>query len=192
MLHVAVLLFEPLNVASRGCPTSDAICGPTFCIILQTRGTSSWQSIASDFAYLRVTRLALAQSTCASSGAQTHFTAVACLASSCRRLQLLLDGIRKLFRVLSFDLLGRSAIGLSGTTSFLRHLAGDSPKWTGRSRGVEGRSRSVFKPSNLSFVELQGRCDNANVLYWRCRIQRKRVVLLFVPFSRKLGRGVAK
>jgi hypothetical protein len=124
--------------------------------------------------------------------AQTHLTAVACLAGSCRRLQLLLDGIRKLLRMLSFDLLGRSASGLSGTGSFLRHLADDSPKWTGRSRGVEGRSRSVFKPSNLTFVELQGRCDNANVLNRRCRIERKRVVLLFVVFSRKMGRGVVK
>jgi hypothetical protein len=123
---------------------------------------------------------------------RTHLAPVASLAGSCGRLQLLLDSIREFLGMLSFNLLGRSPVGLSRARSFLRHLADNSPKCAGRSRGVEGRSRSIFKPSSLGFWELRTKSDNANVLDWRCRIQREGVVLLFDAFLRVLRRITMK
>ena len=60
MLHVAVLLFEPLDVSSLCSTTSDPVCGATFCIVLQTWRTASRKSIATDFSNLFVEMLIVA------------------------------------------------------------------------------------------------------------------------------------
>jgi len=112
----------------------------------------------------------------------THLAPVASLAGPRRGLQLLLDGIRELLGVLGLDKLRRSPVGLPRTRSLLRHVACNTPKCAGRSRGVEGRSRAILKPSNVSFWKLGIGSDNANVLNWRGRIQREGVVLLFDAF----------
>jgi hypothetical protein len=119
----------------------------------------------------------------------THLAPVASLPGPRRGLQLFLDGIREFLGMLSFNNFRGSPVGLPRTRSLLRHVACKSLQCAGRSRGVEGRSRAILKPSNVSFWELGYRPANANVLDWRCRIQREGVVLLFDALSLGILRG---
>jgi hypothetical protein len=123
---------------------------------------------------------------------QTYLAPIASLSRSRGRLQLLLDCIGELLRMLSFNMLCRSPVSLSRTWSLLRHFAGNSSKCAGRSRAIAGRSRSILEPSVLSFWEMDVLSNNANVLGWRSRIQREVVVLQFDAASRILRRGAVK
>jgi hypothetical protein len=53
MFHVAVLLLQPLHIASGRGSTSNPVGRPTLCIVLQTWRASAWEAITSDFADLQ-------------------------------------------------------------------------------------------------------------------------------------------